>query len=55
MPRANTVGLLFMRKEGSMAGHLWELVIPLILVFAGLIVWTARRVVERFMGGIRGE
>jgi hypothetical protein len=38
-----------------MAGHVWELVLPLIVVLAGIAIWTARRFVGRFVAGLRGE
>jgi hypothetical protein len=38
-----------------MAGHVWELVLPLIVVLAGIAIWTARRFAQRFIGGLRGE
>jgi hypothetical protein len=38
-----------------MGGHVWELIILLVLVLAGVMVWTAWQFVERFIGGLRGK
>jgi hypothetical protein len=38
-----------------LGGHLWELIILLMLVLAGVIIWTTWQFVVRFIGGLRGE
>lgn len=38
-----------------MGGHVWELIILLMMVLVGVIIWTAWQFVGRFIGGLRGE
>ena len=38
-----------------MAGHVWELIIPLFVVIVGIVTWTAQRFARRFLEGLRGQ
>ncbi len=38
-----------------MAGHVWELIVPLIVVLAGVVIWTVQRFARRLVEGLRGQ